>query len=48
MSFPEQLLERAEGIRLFVSDVDGVWTDGRITVDADGRESVKLKYSLGV
>lgn len=39
MSFPEQLLERAEGIRLFVSDVDGVWTDGRITVDADGRES---------
>ncbi len=39
MTFPEILLQRAAPIRLFVSDVDGVWTDGRITVHADGTES---------
>lgn len=39
MTFPTALLERASQVRLFVSDVDGVWTDGSITVHADGTES---------
>ena len=30
--------ERATSIRLLCLDVDGVLTDGRITLDADGRE----------
>jgi 3-deoxy-D-manno-octulosonate 8-phosphate phosphatase (KDO 8-P phosphatase) len=33
------LRERAAGIRLLVLDVDGVMTDGKIYLDADGRES---------
>jgi 3-deoxy-D-manno-octulosonate 8-phosphate phosphatase (KDO 8-P phosphatase) len=32
------LYQRAAGIRLLVLDVDGVLTDGRVYLDADGRE----------
>jgi len=38
--FPPALLARAAAVRLLLSDVDGVWTDGRILVHADGSESV--------
>jgi len=34
------ILKRAKGIKLFVSDIDGVWTDGTIIMNADGSESV--------
>ncbi len=40
MDFPPQLLRRAAPVRLLVTDVDGVWTDGRILMDAEGRELV--------
>jgi 3-deoxy-D-manno-octulosonate 8-phosphate phosphatase (KDO 8-P phosphatase) len=36
---PESLARRAEGIRLVLFDVDGVLTDGRILLHADGSES---------
>jgi 3-deoxy-D-manno-octulosonate 8-phosphate phosphatase (KDO 8-P phosphatase) len=39
-SFPPELVQRASKIRLLLSDVDGCWTDGRIFIDADGRELV--------
>ena len=48
MTFPSALLERAAKIRLFVSDVDGVWTDGRITVHADGTESTTFSILDGL
>ena len=50
MTFPRELLARAGRIRLFVSDVDGVWTDGRVTVHHDGSESVTfcIHDGLGV
>lgn len=38
--FPQELLERAAGVRLACFDVDGVLTDGRLWYGADG-ESVK-------
>jgi 3-deoxy-D-manno-octulosonate 8-phosphate phosphatase (KDO 8-P phosphatase) len=50
LTFPTALLERAAKIKLFVSDIDGVWTDGRITVHADGTESTTFSnlYGLGI
>ncbi len=45
--FPEELLQRAAGIRLFVTDVDGCWTNGRITVHADGSESAHFDVKDG-
>lgn len=50
MSFPAELLQRAAPVRLFLSDVDGVWTDGRVTVDATGAETVTfcIHDGLGV
>jgi 3-deoxy-D-manno-octulosonate 8-phosphate phosphatase (KDO 8-P phosphatase) len=36
---PESLARRAENIRLVLFDVDGVLTDGRILLHADGSES---------
>jgi 3-deoxy-D-manno-octulosonate 8-phosphate phosphatase (KDO 8-P phosphatase) len=42
LSFPDSILSAARDIRLFVTDVDGVWTDGHITVHADGTESVRF------
>lgn len=50
MSFPAELLKRAAHVRLFLSDVDGVWTDGRVTVDALGAETVTfcIHDGLGV
>lgn len=37
--FPPHLVERARRVRLLVLDVDGVLTDGGITVHADGSET---------
>jgi len=34
------LAQRASDIKLFVSDIDGVWTDGTVIMNADGGESV--------
>ena len=34
------LAQRARHIKLFVSDIDGVWTDGTVIMNADGGESV--------
>ena len=34
-------------MRLLLSDVDGVWTDGRITVHADGSESTDFHVQDG-
>jgi 3-deoxy-D-manno-octulosonate 8-phosphate phosphatase (KDO 8-P phosphatase) len=40
----------ASDIRLIVSDIDGVWTDGRITYASDGTEikSFNVRDGLGV
>ena len=37
--FPAELLERATRIRLVAFDVDGTLTDGRLWLDAEGRDS---------
>lgn len=42
------MLERASEIKLLVSDVDGVWTDGRILVHADGTESTTFSILDGL
>ena len=34
------LAQQASSIKLFVSDIDGVWTDGTVIMNADGGESV--------
>ena len=36
--FPEEVLKRASRIKLLLLDVDGILTDARIIVDAEGRE----------
>lgn len=43
-------MPRASDIRLIVSDVDGVWTDGRIIYTADGSEikEFNVRDGLGV
>jgi len=48
LTFPIELLRRAAEIKLFVSDVDGVWTDGRITVHADATESTTFSILDGL
>ena len=37
-SFPEEVLARAAKVKLLLLDVDGVLTDARIIIDAEGRE----------
>lgn len=39
MSTREELLYKLRAVRVFFTDVDGVWTDGSITVHPDGSES---------
>ncbi|HEY8548988.1 MAG TPA: HAD-IIIA family hydrolase [Vicinamibacterales bacterium] len=39
MTFTSELIERARRVKLLLFDVDGVLTDGRIVLDAEGRES---------
>ena len=38
LTYPEAVLERARGIRLVLLDVDGVLTDGRFLLMADGTD----------
>jgi len=38
VDYPEEVLRRAERVRLLLLDVDGVLTEGRIILDAEGRE----------
>ncbi|NQU48347.1 MAG: HAD-IIIA family hydrolase [Planctomycetes bacterium] len=40
MSFAPNLLAKAAKVKLLLSDVDGCWTDGTITYDHAGKESV--------
>jgi len=41
------LKEKITRIKLLVSDIDGVWTDGTITLNADGTESVSFSVLDG-
>tara|TARA_B100000959_G_C14543956_1_gene444807 strand:- start:62 stop:568 length:507 start_codon:yes stop_codon:yes gene_type:complete len=41
------LLCRAKKIKLLVSDIDGCWTDGRVSINADGIESVTFSIHDG-
>ena len=43
-----ELMRRARAIRLLTCDVDGVLTDGRIIVSADGRESKAFHVLDGI
>lgn len=45
--FSRELLARAARVRLLLTDVDGCWTDGRITLNADGQESVRFHIHDG-
>lgn len=38
LSYPKEVLERAKRIKLLLLDVDGILTDARIIVDAEGLE----------
>lgn len=38
--YSQDLLARAARVRMLLTDVDGCWTDGKITLDAGGEESV--------
>ena len=40
-SYPEEVIEKAAGVKLVIFDVDGVLTDGRIYYGADG-EALKV------
>jgi 3-deoxy-D-manno-octulosonate 8-phosphate phosphatase (KDO 8-P phosphatase) len=40
MSFAPNLLAMAAKVKLLLSDIDGCWTDGTITFDHAGKESV--------
>lgn len=45
--FSPDLLARAARVRLLLTDVDGCWTDGRITIGAGGEESVRFHIHDG-
>lgn len=45
--FPPALLARAAGVKLFLTDVDGCWTDGTVRVYGDGSESVQFHIHDG-
>lgn len=58
MMLAEEILEKAKKVKILITDVDGVLTDGRIIYDSDGRElkffhvrdghGIKLLVSNGV
>ncbi|MCX7269328.1 MAG: 3-deoxy-D-manno-octulosonate 8-phosphate phosphatase, partial [Burkholderiales bacterium] len=45
LHFPDSLLEKARGVRIFFVDVDGVMTDGGLYFTSEG-EAVKKFNSL--
>lgn len=47
-SIPKEILERAEKIKLVITDVDGVLTDGGIIYDNDGQELKKFNVKDGL
>lgn len=49
-NFPEDVLARAEQVRLAIFDVDGVLTDGSLTFTDDGRElkTFHVQDGLGI
>ena len=46
-TFPAELLARAAQVKLFLTDVDGCWTDGSVRVHEDGGESVQFHIHDG-
>lgn len=44
---PPELLARAARVRLLLSDVDGCWTDGSVTIGPDGGEELKFHIHDG-
>lgn len=46
-SFPPELIARAARVKLFLTDVDGCWTDGTVRVHDDGSESVQFHIHDG-
>lgn len=46
--YPEEVIERAKKIKLFVMDVDGVLTDGRITYGTYGDELKNFNVNDGL
>lgn len=46
-AFPPALVARAARVKLFLTDVDGCWTDGTVRVDQDGGESVQFHIHDG-
>ena len=46
LHFPPALLLKAQGIRLVFFDVDGVFTDGGVQIDAQGGEPLKRFHTL--
>ena len=41
-------MQRAARIRLFVTDLDGVWTDGTVRIHEDGSESLRFSIQDGL
>ncbi len=48
MEFPEEVLRRAVRVRLLLLDVDGILTEGKIIVDAEGREIKRFHVQDGL
>lgn len=46
-AYPPELLARAARVKLFLTDVDGCWTDGTVRVHEDGGESVEFHIHDG-
>ncbi len=46
LGFAPAVLHRAQGIRVVFFDVDGVFTDGGIYIDAQGKETLKRFHTL--
>jgi 3-deoxy-D-manno-octulosonate 8-phosphate phosphatase (KDO 8-P phosphatase) len=47
VDFPPELVARAARVKLFLTDVDGCWTDGTVRVHGDGGESVQFHIHDG-
>ena len=47
-ALPEELTQKAKGIKLFVLDVDGVLTDGQIIINDEGVESKNFNVRDGM
>lgn len=48
MNETNDLLARASKVKLFVTDVDGVWTDASVYLDVEGRETMRFQVRDGL